>query len=142
MTVYGGTSGLGVIYSVHTTGSGFAKLFDFTNVSGGSPNGMLVVREDTYLPAASFASSADTQEAILSVNIHPNPSTDDFNVMVSSPGTDPIHMVLTDQYGQDITTYNITPNVQMQLGSELRRGIYIMKIVQGKEITMQRIVKK
>jgi uncharacterized repeat protein (TIGR03803 family) len=142
MTLYGGTNGVGVIYRVNTTGSDFAKLFDFSNESGGMPNGMLVIREDEYSPAASVMSFTDTQQAILSVDIHPNPSTDNFNVMVSSPGTDPIHMVLTDQYGQDITTYNITPNVQMQLGSELRRGIYIMKVIQGREIAMQRIVKK
>lgn len=142
MTTYGGTNGVGVIYSVNSTGSDFEKLFDFSNASGGTPNGILVIREDTYMPAASFASSIETQQARVSVNIHPNPSTDSFNVMVSSPGTDPIHMVLTDQNGQEITTYNITRDVQMQLGSGLKRGIYIMKIIQGREITMQRIVKK
>ena len=133
---------MGVLYKVSTTGSHFEKLFDFSYQSGETPNGMLVIREDTYVPTASFDTFSDTQQATLRVDVHPNPSTDDFNVMVSSPGTDPIHMTLTDQYGQEITTYNITRDVQMQLGSELRRGIYIMKIIQGREIMMQRIVKK
>ena len=134
--------GQGVIYKVHRAGTGFTKLFDFNHQSGGNPNGMLVVREDEYLPAASVENLMDMQTSVLDVDIHPNPSTDNFKVMVSSPGSDPIHMVLTDQYGQEITTYNIIPNVQMHLGSDLRRGIYIMKIIQGNEITMQRIVKK
>lgn len=142
MTTYGGENGVGVIYKVNTTGSAFGKLFDFSYASGESPNGMLVIREDTYMPAGSFATFADSQQARLSVDVHPNPSTDKFNVLVSSPGKDPIQMVLTDQYGQEVTSYNITPDVQMQLGGELRRGIYIVKIIQGREIMMQRIVKK
>jgi hypothetical protein len=79
---------------------------------------------------------------MLSVSVHPNPTTDNFSVMVSSPGAEPIQMVITDQYGQHVKTYAITSDLPSELGSELKRGVYIMKIVQGKQITMQRLVKK
>jgi hypothetical protein len=53
-----------------------------------------------------------------------------------------IQLTVTDQYGQLITRYEITANTPMQFGAELKRGLYIMKVIQGKEILMQRVVKK
>ena len=78
----------------------------------------------------------------MNLSIHPNPSTDNFNVHVSTPGTEKIQLVVTDQYGQMVTSYEIVNDIPMQVGSELKRGLYIMKVMQGKEIMMRRVVKK
>jgi uncharacterized repeat protein (TIGR03803 family) len=139
MTSSGGENNAGVIYTVTESGS-FTTLFDFSVSSGTNPNGTFLIREDTFVPSPLPASTIEN--TMLRVSIHPNPSADNFNVMVSTPDAQPIQMVVTDQYGQVINTYDISAEIPVRVGSELNRGIYIMKIIQGKEITMQRMVKK
>lgn len=139
MTRYGGVNHYGVIFSIGSDGSGFTKLFDFSASSGGSPEGSLVLREDMFGPPMV---SAGASAVNLSVSVHPNPSTDDFNVLVSTPVPGPIQVMLTDQYGQLIATYQIQNGTPVLVGDDLKKGIYIMKVMQGREISMKRIVKK
>jgi len=42
MTVYGGASNAGVIFSVDTNGTNYKDLFDFSGPTGGQPNGSLI----------------------------------------------------------------------------------------------------
>jgi uncharacterized repeat protein (TIGR03803 family) len=142
MTNRGGLNDLGVLFKIETGGAGFAKLFDFSGESGGNPDGSLLIREDTFSPASAAAQTLQSEDANLSVSIHPNPATDSFNVLVETPGGGPINFVVSDQYGQSITRYEVTPGTPMEIGRELKRGIYIMKAVQGNVIIMQRLVKK
>jgi hypothetical protein len=50
--------------------------------------------------------------------------------------------VFTDQYGQTLPSSEIKPGAPVQVGAELKRGIYIMKVLQGREVMMHRMVKK
>ena len=63
-------------------------------------------------------------------------------VLLTGVTDEPIQLLVTDQYGQLINTYEITRDTPMQVGGDLKRGLYIMKIMQGREIMMQRMVKK
>lgn len=141
MTTAGGANNMGVIFGVSLTGSAFNKLYDFSSWSGGRPEGTLVMREDTFSPSSAMARMASDEERI-ELSIHPNPTTQDFNVHVKAPGGEKIQMVVTDQYGQVITGYEITNGIPVQIGSELQRGLYIMKIIQGNRTTMKRLVKE
>jgi len=141
MTSNGGSSDMGVIYKVSTSGSGFSKLFDFTQSSGGHPTGALVIREDTYTPS-SLASEMVDEQTTLGVSIYPNPTSDNFEVTVTSPNNAPITMVFMDQYGQVIKTYEVTVGATMQVGSDLKKGFYIMKMIKGDAVSMYRLVKK
>lgn len=42
-TLYGGTNGLGVVFSVHTDGSGYTKLLDFNTANGETPFSSLIL---------------------------------------------------------------------------------------------------
>ena len=142
MTSHGGVDDLGVIFSISRDGANFDKLFDFDGTHGARPEGSLIIREDTFSPSAAVARVMQREENSMHVSIHPNPSTDNFNVHVRSPGEEKIQLVVTDQYGQMVTSYEIGNNVPMQVGNELKRGLYILKVMQGGEITMKRVVKK
>ena len=140
MTSGGGENDMGVIFEVSRNGTGFDKLYDFSQWSGGRPEGSLIIREDTFSPPSAMARMAAVEEMQLS--IHPNPSADNFNVHVDAPGGERIQLVVTDQYGQAVMTCELTNGTAVQVGSELQRGLYIMKIVQGKRTMMKRVVKK
>lgn len=137
MTSEGGANGLGVLFKITTEGA-FEKLFDFTTESGGAPNGSLIIREDTFTPNATEAEASSN----LNVSIYPNPFTNNFQVHVQSARREPIHLVVTDQYGQRVGVFEINPNIPMQIGSELKRGLFIIEIIQGRVIEMKRIVKR
>lgn len=142
MTSEGGTNGMGVIFRVSSTSGEYARLFDFTPSSGGRPTGALVIREDTYFPASALTQESGDQQTMSRVSVYPNPTTDNFEVTVTSPDAAPMTVVVMDQYGQVIRSYEGTINSAMLIGSDLNRGVYIMKTVVGKTVTMHRLVKK
>jgi uncharacterized repeat protein (TIGR03803 family) len=142
MTSEGGTNGMGVIFSVGSTDGVFAKLFDFTPSSGGRPTGALVIREDTYSPLLTFAAKSGAEQMMSRVSVYPNPTTDNFEVTVTAPDNGPVTVVVMDQYGQMIGSYEGAINTTMEIGSELNRGVYIMKTIIGKTVNMHRLVKK
>ena len=86
--------------------------------------------------------SREASASDLSVSVHPNPITDDFNVLVNTPLPGPLQLELSDQYGQLIATQRISNGTPVLLGRDLKKGIYIMKVMQGRQISMHRIVKK
>jgi hypothetical protein len=141
MTSQGGRENSGVIFMINNDGTGFTKLFDFTQASGGNPNGSLFIREDIFSPAAASALAMAPEEN-LKITIHPNPTTESFSIHVKSSAKEPIKVIVSDQYGQLISTYDIAEDTPVQFGSELKRGLYIMKVMQGEEIAMKRMVKK
>src|SRR5690606_35725314 len=115
MTSRGGVHNYGVIFAIGTDGANFTKLFDFSPSTGGLPEGSLVLREDMFGPPASAVARA-TSELNLSVSVHPNPSTDDFKILVSTPVPGPIYAELTDQYGQPVATYQISNGMPVAVG--------------------------
>jgi ELWxxDGT repeat protein len=129
------------IEALHKQGSGS----DHISVMWRIPNGVFEepIPGNRLSPFETDGVMAMSQEeSNLMVTIHPNPSTSNFNIEVQSPAEESIKLVVTDQYGQLITTYEVTSDSPMQIGSELQRGIYIMKVIQGGEISMKRVVKK
>ena len=106
--------------------------------SGGVPNGSLIIRDETF---PSNASSSDAR-ATLEVSIYPNPSTDNFEIYIRSPRPEPIQLIVRDQYGQRLEVLEVFPDTATQFGSDLKRGLYIIEIIQGKMTAMQRVVKK
>ena len=79
---------------------------------------------------------------MLDVSIYPNPSTDNFEVYIRSPRSEPIQLVVTDQYGQRVGVFEVIPDIPLQIGSELKQGLYILEVIQGTAIVMKRIVKR
>lgn len=140
MTSYGGDHDMGVIYKVGMDGTGFAKLFDFNPDSGGHPDGALIIREDTYQGFDFSASARVGYDA--QIDVHPNPSAEEFTVLVKLPFQGPTHIVITDQFGYTISRYNVDNDTPVRFGADLKSGLYIMKIVRGNDIATYRLIKK
>src|SRR5690606_25483625 len=141
MTTSGGANNMGVIYRVSPTGGDYTKLFDFNSESGGRPEGKLVIREDTY-EAHNTASAAREKSEGINISIHPNPSTDHFRMNVDASNDEPLRVIVTDQYGAIVQMYDATDAKVIEFGGDLKRGLYLVKVLHGKGVWIQRVVKK
>jgi uncharacterized repeat protein (TIGR03803 family) len=146
MTTWGGLNGNGVIFKMKLDGTSFEKLHDFTSDQGANPTGALLLSED-FFPAATPAFAENTSERIntgatYSVGVFPNPFVNSFTAEISSSDGRPARVLVTDLHGQVISEFNTEPNATLSMGDDLRKGIYILKVIKGKEVTSHRIVKK
>jgi uncharacterized repeat protein (TIGR03803 family) len=138
-TTSGGANGNGVLFNIRLDGSGFQKLHDFSLEDGANPTGALLLAEDFFVgQPADDAMSLN----VSSVGLFPNPFVDDFTAEIKTTTSEPIKLLVTDIHGQILTEKSEMTNVEIPLGKDLQKGVYVLKIVRGKEVTSHRIVKK
>jgi uncharacterized repeat protein (TIGR03803 family) len=135
-TPYGGAHGKGVLYRVRSDGTGAQKLFDFSDETGPYPYSGVVVMDDPFAPSSALIATA----ARLNVQVYPNPTTDAF-LITSEEGSLDTRIELTDLSGNRIHS-SIISREGIELGRELPRGIYVLKVIEGETVTMHRLVKK
>ena len=72
-----------------------------------------------------------------------NPSRSTINLNISSTdNTERVSVRIIDLYGRVVESRNnIQPNQNIQMGSSLRAGVYVVELRQGNEITYTRILK-
>jgi uncharacterized repeat protein (TIGR03803 family) len=145
MTTWGGLNGNGVIFKMKLDGSSFEKLHDFTFDQGANPTGALLLSED-FFPAAATSIAENTTERVntstYSVGVFPNPFVNSFTAEISSTDARPARVLITDLHGQVISEFDTDANATLSMGDQLGKGIYILKVIKGKEVTSHRIVKK
>ncbi len=66
-TLYGGANGLGVIFSVHTDGTGYNKLLDFDNANGSMPFSSLTL-SGNRLYGTTSSGGANNKGTVFSIN--------------------------------------------------------------------------
>jgi uncharacterized repeat protein (TIGR03803 family) len=145
MTTLGGMNDKGVIFKMNLDGTSYAKLYDFTDEMGANPTGSLLLAEDFFpakLVAASESEARIVAKNSYTVGVFPNPFINNFTAEVSSDDQGPVKLMLTDLHGQIISEMMSNSNTSITLGEQLNKGIYILKIVKGKEVTSHRVVKK
>jgi uncharacterized repeat protein (TIGR03803 family) len=147
MTTWGGVNGNGVIFKMKLDGSSYQKLHDFTVDQGANPTGGLLLSEDFFEPAdvTISAQSAEKQGRVGStynVGVFPNPFINNFTTDISSKDGNPVKYLITDLQGQVISEASSSSSTSVTMGDELKKGIYILKIIKGSEVQSHRIVKK
>jgi len=76
-----------------------------------------------------------------SVKVQPNPSTSNFAIKVKSTDNDKIIIQLLDVSGRILQSQNINANETIQFGSELKPGVYVLEVKQGKKRSVERLIK-
>lgn len=78
----------------------------------------------------------------LSVKASPNPSTDQFTLVIESSSKEPITLKIADVSGRMLSLKpGITPNTTLKTGSELRNGVYFAEVIQGQERKVVKLIK-
>lgn len=144
-----GTTSIGVSYQV-------AAVQGLVTATGISNCGISSTRTlEVNLPACpgGFASNSDGNNhsakqiaaGLLientAITIAPNPSTSSFKLTVNSFSTQVIHVRLLDISGKQIKAMSFTSNQPIIFGTDLRAGIYMLKIEQDGKRRTERIVK-
>ena len=82
-----------------------------------------------------------TESDLLSVNVFPNPSKNDFKLQVSGIGKELIKLTVMDIQGRVIKTLAANSSSITSIGDDLKSGIYLIEIRQGKSVKTVRVVK-
>ena len=78
----------------------------------------------------------------LSVSIIPNPSTDQFNLIINSSDADPVKIKVTDMLGRLIETHEkVTSAGSLRLGQTWTSGVYFAEVVQGDQRKVVKLIK-
>ena len=75
------------------------------------------------------------------VSIFPNPTLDQFTLAVESGSREPVEILITDILGRKIFQTNGRTNQTYVLGSNLRSGIYVVQVKQGKDMQTFKLMK-
>jgi hypothetical protein len=77
-----------------------------------------------------------------SVGVFPNPFINSFSAEISSEEQHPVRLLITDLHGQIIAEASSDSNGSVTMGERLDKGMYILKVIKGKEVSSHRIIKK
>ena len=83
----------------------------------------------------------NSSPASMEVKVYPNPTTTQFNVQVKSSGTEEAVVRVLDVTGRFIKRVKVSSNSNVNLGSDLKAGAYMLEVKQGKEVKTVRVMK-
>jgi hypothetical protein len=79
--------------------------------------------------------------ASMEVKVYPNPTTSQFNVQVKSSATEEVIVSVLDLTGRFIKRVKVSSNSNVNLGTDLKAGAYMLEVKQGKEVKKVRVMK-
>lgn len=143
MTSRGGHSNLGVIYSIKKSGSQFRQLFSFTSETGGSPNGLpLIIPDHSQQPLSNDPVVQFPEHTTNEVAIYPNPFRDSFTATINTVDSDePLLISISDSRGNVIRSHTGPVTAPFEMGRDLEKGVYVLRIVRGETVTTRKLIK-
>ncbi|HBF89411.1 MAG TPA: hypothetical protein DDX39_12285 [Bacteroidales bacterium] len=88
-----------------------------------------------------FELSDENGEQISEVNVYPNPFNNSTKINVKIDSEDACTLRLYDISGQFILEETIEPNLQLEIGRDLKPGVYILKVLNNKSTKTVKIIK-
>jgi len=77
----------------------------------------------------------------LSIKVLPNPSTIHFTLLLQSNSNENVQVIVSDMYGKKLYQAKGTVTQQYSFGSNFVNGMYIVQVVQGKNIQTLKVIK-
>ena len=97
--------------------------------------------------ASGFAGSITTRSIAseevkgMSVKVFPNPTTSNFNLQVMTSGVESVKVSILDAQGRFVKQLTVAPYQTVNVGAELKSGVYMIEARQGHEVKTERVVK-
>jgi hypothetical protein len=137
-----GTTSIVVSYPSSTVlGSVFVQ--GVNNCSLSSPREVKVKLSGCATTFAANTNNTTKQPALksMSLNVHPNPTTSSFNVQVSTTDSRALDISVLDVEGRMIKSFKSAPYQTINIGNELKAGVYMVEVLQGNQKKVVRVVK-
>jgi hypothetical protein len=77
----------------------------------------------------------------MGVKVFPNPTTSNFSLQVAASGNEAVKVRILDAQGRMVKQVIVAPYQTVQLGAELKSGVYLIEARQGQEVKTERVVK-
>jgi len=149
-----GTLGSQVIrikYSSNAAATGDSINLAYTSTCGNSVNkairltnvlktGCLITKNASSINQIS-TETISPKATDMMVNVYPNPTTSQFNLQVKSSSTEAAVVRVLDITGRFIKAVKVSSNTNVNIGSDLKAGAFMLEVKQGKEVKMFRVVK-
>jgi hypothetical protein len=120
-----------------TCGNSANKAIRLTNIA---KTGCLTVR-NANPTTQTQTETTSLKPTEMMVNVYPNPTKAQFNVQVKSSSTEAAVVRVLDITGRFIKAVKVSSNTNVNIGSDLKAGAYMLEVRQGKEVKMVRVVK-
>ena len=88
------------------------------------------------------ATSTTQSDKDFDAKVFPNPSQTKFSLNIVSSSADEVSISITDLYGRNLNSIKGTVNQTFDIGSKFAAGIYIIKVTQGKNLKVLKIIKQ
>ena len=74
--------------------------------------------------------------------VYPNPFSKSMTVNIATGSNDAATVLLMDYTGRTIREYNnVAPNLPFEISEDINAGVYFLKVIQGKDEKMLKVVK-
>jgi uncharacterized repeat protein (TIGR03803 family) len=135
-TMGGGLHNRGTLFRIRKDAAVFQNLFHFSDATGPTPRANVIVTDDTFEPVSAIASTS-----VARIDIYPNPTTETFRIIPTVETETALYVELADFNGT--VFQKSTVNAEgLEVGGMLPKGIYILKVIQGDQVSTHRLVKK
>ncbi len=126
-----------VRYTTITCGNSAYKGLKLTNlVKNGCPPS-----SGATIPTSRVISNTMGRDDI-EVKVFPNPTHNNFNLQINTLNQSPVDVSIMDVQGKLIKRLTAKPNEISSIGNDLQSGVYLIKVVQGKQIKTVKVVKE
>lgn len=139
-----GTISISIIKQGYYSKYFFVKLANPKNASIKDSIGKVTIvgTSITTTAGATSMQNADAPALTLTAKAHPNPSSNYFNLSIESKNAEPIVVKVMDLSGKVLEIKNnVDSNNSFQFGDNLKAGVYITEVTQGKEKVQLKVVK-
>ena len=138
-----GTTSISVSYPL-TTINGLVTVKSVSNC-GVSSTRTITIKLGACPPSDPLTKGIEMAEptapADMKVSVYPNPSVNDFNLRVITADRELITVRVLDVQGRLVKEIKVAPYQTINFGAELKAGVYIIEVRQGKAVKMERVVK-
>jgi hypothetical protein len=91
----------------------------------------------SVLPIVPAAIASDLFE----VGAYPNPSNSDFKLNISSASSETIRVTVYDMFGRAVKYFSFASKPSISIGQDLKAGVYMVELRQGKNMKTLKLVK-
>ena len=79
---------------------------------------------------------------LLDIKVLPNPTTDNFRILVQTYSKEPLQIRVTDASGRVLENYsNVSPYSVIKIGDKFINGVYFAQVIQGNKSKVVKLVK-
>lgn len=111
-----------------------------STVANGIVNCLEPVSENSQNNAA-VGGNASLNNQGLKIYLSPNPAVEVFTVITESNTVDRVDIIVSDIFGKKVFQANGKPNNSFVFGRQFLPGIYILQVVQGKNVQTLKLIK-